>query len=269
MTMKYAVYIPSKGRHHRRYRIVELCLEVGVRPTLIVEPQDEVGYRDCYGDDVDLLVLKANDQGIPFARNCILDESIRKQEPVWMIDDDITSFVRSIDLGEGYSDLRTVSIDDALSSVEKIFDAERQSRRVILAGMRFRQVLRQHPKRQLTLNRNVSNVVLLNGPDAITRYREDFKLRSDGLFMLDHLINGVSTMIINDLGFSNPTMGASGKGGCSKWYIDGSYLDFIKRSAEVHKDFVWVDQKKSGPQELTVRTDWKLVDAAYEKNRKV
>jgi len=260
----YPVFIPTKGRFARRRKIVDLCLESGHYPTLVVEEQELSSYQKTYSEDVLYSVLPDSGRGIAFARNFILDESVKRSEPIWMIDDDITSFVQ-IKKDQRFSYLDTLTLHQALSFVEDLVH-QNFDKNVFVAGMKFRQMLREVPKTPITFNRHAVCVVLLNGPICKVRYRDDFRICEDGLFNLENIIAGRTALISNEIGFSAPTIGASGKGGLEQDYQDGSYIRFTEQCAEMFPQFVSLDFKEEGARSVRCRFDWKAVDRAHAGN---
>lgn len=245
------VMIPTKGRHHRQLKIITE-LQDFCDITLVVEPQDVIAYQARY-PHLKLHVLQENDQGIPYARNAIIRMCRLTGKKTWMIDDDVTSFVR-------YT--HSLCTDDTESVLRTIHDGPQEG---VIAGMCFAQSMREEPRKDLTFSRMVGNVYLLYPEDTGIEYREDMKIRSDITFILQHILAGHKVVKYNHLGFRVPTCGASGVGGCTSWYEDG-INDWLHKVADIFPDIVTVVPKMTGAQGMRCKINWKEVDRAFNRN---
>lgn len=90
--MKYPVFIPTKARP-TACLTANLLISLGVKPTLVIEPQDQSTYEDQYGQTVAYLTLQHNDRGLSFARNSIKEFCQREGIQFhWQMDDDVKTF---------------------------------------------------------------------------------------------------------------------------------------------------------------------------------
>lgn len=87
--MTYPIYIPSKGRADNCIT-AEILLGEGIDFNIVVEPQDEISYREKYEN---VIVMKENDRGIAYARNFCKAHSIDSGAKWhWQFDDNIKAF---------------------------------------------------------------------------------------------------------------------------------------------------------------------------------
>lgn len=100
------VYIPSKNRagFTKTNRWLEKTGKTNY--VFVVEPQDEVAYREAL-PDAKILVLDANDKGIAYARTLIKKYStFIGEEFHWQIDDDMTGISFRLDLKKDKKKIR-------------------------------------------------------------------------------------------------------------------------------------------------------------------
>lgn len=86
--MNYPAFIATKGRAGKAPTIERLLAE-GVKPIVVVEPNDRQTYYNAY-PDAEIAVLPENDKGITYARNFCLNRAREMGVKwFWMMDDDI------------------------------------------------------------------------------------------------------------------------------------------------------------------------------------
>lgn len=91
-TVRYTVYIPSKGRAHHGHtaKLFDSCGISNYK--IVVEPQDYSAYVEKWGE-AKVIQLPENDQGISYSRSFIKNYSKTQGEKFhWQVDDDMISF---------------------------------------------------------------------------------------------------------------------------------------------------------------------------------
>jgi hypothetical protein len=117
--VKYPVFIPSKRRAQMHYA-GDMLASAGIPYWVVVEPQEAEAYRGAYGAER-VKVLDANDRGLHYVRNWILDYTDKMGvERHWQIDDNVASFGRG--WGQGR---RKVEAAEAMSALERFVDGYR------------------------------------------------------------------------------------------------------------------------------------------------
>ena len=91
---RWPLYVCSKGRAGASKLLEGLNAAGWKRVTVVVEPQDAKAYSEAY-PALALLVLEKNDQGLYYARVAQYAATQHKKLGwYWLLDDDITAFVR-------------------------------------------------------------------------------------------------------------------------------------------------------------------------------
>jgi len=185
---RYPIYIPSKGRWDRCFT-ARFLIEDGVSFRLVVEPQEEARYAECFGDDR-ILVLPFSDRGsvIP-ARNWIKEHATEAgHERHWQLDDNIRLIYRR------YREGRRIPMRSgvALAAVEDFAD---RYENVAVAGMAYAMfVINTEQLPPFYLNKHVySCTLILNSlPHKWRgRYNEDTD------YCLQVLSDGWCTILVN------------------------------------------------------------------------
>lgn len=114
------ILVCSKGRPDGS--TFGLLAASGLKAHVIVEPQDVESYRGCdvHGGN-EVIELKANDQGISYARNAALDYGRKAGwRTLWLLDDDLKRFHRA-DFSSHR--LQDATAHAALAGAERIIEA--------------------------------------------------------------------------------------------------------------------------------------------------
>lgn len=110
------IIIPSKGRVGKVETLK--LIPSGNSIYLFVEPQESKLYRNEYWNSCSIVELKENNKGIAYSRNSILEYFKNLDEPILMLDDDISNFQkRDGKTSSGYHKLVKMDLDE----VDKMF----------------------------------------------------------------------------------------------------------------------------------------------------
>ena len=200
LTDRAPLFFPSKGRYHRRLRVIDQAIEAKRDVYVVVEPQEVQQYQSVYGDEVRYHVLGDNDRGVAFARNAIVDFGREANIPVWMIDDDCTSYVEGVEpsIDTLFSHMRKTTLDNLLTAVEEGTEQliDELDYPLIYSAPCFAQTMREYPAKPYRHNRLAGNFYYLLPGNSDVRFREDMLIRSDVCFMLDNLLQGQPSMLM-------------------------------------------------------------------------
>jgi hypothetical protein len=202
----FHIFIPSKGRAK------QTILTDNPLTTYIVEPQDYQDYLAVLPESR-LIKLAANDRGIAFARNFILEYC--KENDItwyWMLDDDVTGFFESKD-GKNYK----ISMDEALFSAEREIKTLNSKYSIGQAGLEYQQYS-WSAKKKHAMNSYCDVCVAINSKVPV-RYRKELALKEDRDFTLQVISNGYTTVRCSKIAFACPSNG-SNDGGLEPLYKD-------------------------------------------------
>ncbi len=242
------VAIPSKGRPKTKtYKLL------GDIPfSHFVEPQDFQLYQEA--GIPNLVTLPANDKGIAFVRNFILDWGrSRNQDWLWVIDDDVTGF--------GIAKAgKTIKGD---SAVLLDFHKKVDSFKFPVNGINYCQYAWSYSngKTRFMVNRKTAEVcTLLYLPKITWQYRSRFNLKEDRDFCMQAIEHSSGILFDSHSWFNAPGIGTN-TGGLQDLYK-------INRDAEAAVKFVnhWKPYAKLVRKGN--RTDAKLDLTGYAKSLK-
>lgn len=175
---------------------------------IVVEPQDAKQYAARWGDER-LEILPANDRGLPFVRNHVLDRARRARAKIWMLDDDIRAFHETV----GGETRRTCGRCALALAEAKLAPLD-----VALGGLEYQQFAWTAGGRE-KLDGYCDVAVLLDGVaiPATMRYEDDLTLKEDRDFALQIVTNGLGTARVTAFSFTAPKNG-SNRGGLAPLY---------------------------------------------------
>lgn len=197
------IVIPSKGRPATLLPKVLAGLQVFV----VVEPQDE----PAYPQELNLIVLPENDQGICFVRNFVLDEAARRGwVSFWMMDDDIKDFTKTVD-----NRLQKCDPLEVLQPAELHF----RQRKAAQGALEYRPF--GWLGKELNMNTYCDVCVWFDSSQiAGFRYDPEVTLKEDRDFTIQLLQAGKTTCRYSNGSFNTPS-NASNKGGLHEVYKSG------------------------------------------------
>ena len=210
--------------------------------TVVVEPQDRPAYADKHRN---VLELPADEQGLYFARQFILDHArAHGQEWYWMLDDDIVGFFEVVNGRCARSSALGVLTAASLLFVDAPLIGQ--------AGLEYRQYA-WASQDEYKLD-SYCDVCVAIRSSVLADYDQRFKLKGDRDFTLQVLSEGFHVMKITRFGFDSVANG-SNVGGLKDLYLQG--VEPTMSSLLVAK---WPLQaqhytKKDGRQD--VKIDWK------------
>jgi TET-Associated Glycosyltransferase len=233
------VFIASKGRPNGR--TMQLLSEQGVSYTAYVEPQDYEAYR-ASGRTV--RKLDANDRGLYYARQWILDDARDRGLPwYWLLDDDISGFYEVLN-GRCYPVLAEV----ALAGSEQLFT---DLPTIGMAGLEYRQFA-WATSVWYRLN-SYCDVCVAIRTSVMADYDQRFKLKGDRDFTIQILMEGYQVMKVSHYAFSAAKNG-SNIGGLRETYEAGVEAEMSQLLADKWPGIAEVHTKKDGRPD--VKIDW-------------
>ena len=217
------VCIPSKGRPGTL-----LPSKLGSLPFLVfVEPQDQASYQAAGISN--LHVLPANDQGISFVRNYILDYARHHNHDwIWMMDDDVSDFGIA-----GSGKVATESADVVLSGFHEV--ASRYQFPV--NGINYRQYAWACSKASARYRVNVKTAevcTLLFIPKITWEYRSRFNLKEDRDFCLQAIKHSSGIFFDSYSCFNCPNVGTNAGGLQSEYALKQDHEAAIRFAREWH-----------------------------------
>jgi hypothetical protein len=203
------VAVASKGRPDAA-TLRQLAAEE-LSAAVYVEPQDADAYEERWGDRHKVVVLDADDQGLAYVRQTILDDARRAGARwYWMLDDDISRFVRFDKLRAA----RRVRASDALGIAEDAFRNEP----VAQAAIEYAQYAWAAEGR-VTRN-SYCDVAVAIRADVPVNFRPETGVKCDRDFTLQLLAAGYDTLRTSAVAFVAPK-NASNRGGLHDEYASG------------------------------------------------
>lgn len=236
--------ILSKGRPETKtFKLFEAAK---IKTFHFVEPQDLSAYKT----QPNVIDIGANDKGISYVRNFILDWAKTNDEE-WVIvcDDDITSF--------GFYDGKNHNSDAGIWL--KIFEKIKEMPFEIV-GINYRHHA-WHEKTAFSVNRKFSECcVMLRVPGISWRYKDDTKEDRD--FLLQTIKNGHGTIRFNRYFFSSPVVGTN-KGGLHDNYANKRDTEWAVRMVQDWHPYAKLIKTKTG--RIDARVDIKKFATDHKK----
>lgn len=194
---------------------------------VFVEPQDQASYKAAGVSN--LHVLPANDQGISFVRNYILDFARQcNHEWIWMIDDDVTDF--------GVASAGKVAIRSA-SAVLCGFQDVAKRYQFPVNGINYRQYAWAASKTRSRYRVNVKTAevcTLLFVPKITWQYRSRFNLKEDRDFCLQAIKHSSGVFFDSCSCFNCPNVGTNAGGLQSEYAINRDHEAAVRFAREWH-----------------------------------
>jgi hypothetical protein len=200
----WPIFVPSKGRVGVG-RLLPLLAFERLKVTVVVEPQERGAYAASYPFH-QLLVLPKNDQGLPYARQFLLDHARRKKLGwYWMLDDDVTGFYET---AQGKT--QRVLASTALSGAQAL--RQQRDRQVSLEYQQFawRAV-------QPAVRNGYCDVVVAIDPSLAIDFDPANVLKVDRDYTMQVIAAGMDTLRVTRFSFSAPKNG-SNRGGLFEMY---------------------------------------------------
>ena len=242
------VCIPSKGRPNTAsYKLLQ---NDGIAFTHFVEPQDAVDYAAA--NVPNLVVLSANNQGIAFVRNAILDWARHNRHDwIWMMDDDVSGF------GTAKAG-KTIKGD---ASVLQQVHERLAPFRYPVNGINYCQYAWSYstkPKRFAVNKRPAEVCTLLFVPKITWQYRPRLNLKEDRDFCMQAVQNSDGIIIDLFSWFNCPGVGTN-PGGLQTFYRQQRDHEAAAKLAAEWAPFTKLVKKKD-------RVDCKLDIAGFAKS---
>jgi hypothetical protein len=217
------VCIPSKGRPGT---LLPSKLE-GLPYLVFVEPQDQASYQAAGISN--LHVLSANDQGISFVRNYILDFARKHNHDwIWMMDDDVSNFGIA-----GSGKVATESADVVLCGFHEV--ASRYQFPV--NGINYRQYAWACSKASARYRVNAKTAevcTLLFIPKITWKYRAQFNLKEDRDFCLQAVKHSSGIFFDSYSCYNCPNVGTNTGGLQSEYLLKRDHEAALRFAREWH-----------------------------------
>lgn len=236
------LFIPSKNRldKPKTYTILK---ELGLNPILVLEPQEEKQAKEL---NFNYLLLDANDMGITYARNFILNYCRKNNiEYAVMMDDDILFFKRFF--GNG---IKGIKDNTAFIDALKYFYKAKNCGTMQYSQFGWAQ------KKKVTFNKSLEVVHFLYIP-KLKRINYTENTVEDKDFALQLIFAGFKPFMLNWLCFQVPSIGTN-KGGLFDLYNSGKTAIWAKNF--INKwgpEITTVFREKNG--RINVKINWSKV----------
>lgn len=221
--MIWPVYIPSKARSH--CPTAKLLISHGVKPSILVEPQDFDKYKAAFvTDDVDIICLKENDKGLVYVRNEIKQYASASKSWYWMMDDDITGLYVASD-----GKTKKTPAQEVLLKAQSLIEDEPRVAQLALEYQQFS----WSAKTDKRFNSYCDVCVAINSVRSSgVNYRSELIGKEDRDFTLQLLSRGWETMRTAKLSFSAPKNGSNAGG------LKETFYDLNGREAEASRRMI-------------------------------
>lgn len=205
---KSVIFIPSKKRADKQttYQILK-SLGLEKQTYIVVEPQEQRAYAE---KGYRTITLPANDMGISFSRNYILEYCRANGiEYCLQMDDDVKAFYRKDDkTGKMRVD------NEAFLEALDIF--ENPSLKVAYMGLEYQQFAWASEK-QFSFGRGIEVIHFMHLSEIPKGLKFDENTKEDKDFCIQCLLSGVKTTKINYIAMSVPSIGTNA-GGLHEFY---------------------------------------------------
>ena len=186
------ICVPSKGRPNTK--IVDVMATAGLKPVIFVEPQDAKAYAG-----LPIYVMEKNNQGLPYARNAILEYARESgQRYLFMCDDDIQHFCVVRNQRAAKTDASVVT--EGYEQMKK--------GGFTLAGLAFRQY-GWADKQPVRVNSKLPVACVYLDLQQTTAIYRQYTLKGDYDFALQVLQGGGRVGLFNRLCFHTPDIGTN------------------------------------------------------------
>lgn len=251
------IYIATKGRPAAP--AFKALGNEGIPFTIVVEPQDEQAYADAL-PGVPRLVLPKNDQGLPYARQFIIEHArgvLPDDAWFWIIDDDTSGFATV----EGKRCVPAPAVE-VLSAAQ---DLAASVAGCAQASLEYRQYAWSATK-DYTVDTFCDCVVLFHvGRTRGIDYRTDIKLKGDREYTLRLILAGRVVLRMHRLAFSSPRNGTNVGGLADTYAIDGAEREAAEAVVRSHPGLCKLNIKADGRPD--VKFNWKAARKRAEAAR--
>jgi ParB-like chromosome segregation protein Spo0J len=237
-SLKYPIYIPSKGRA-RTCNTPHLLIDDAQPFYIVVEPQDRNSYVQEFGPDY-VLTMEENDRGIAYARNYCKDHSISQGDPYhWQIDDDLKNFLFRSD-----SKNTACAPREVLCPVEDYVDSYGN---VGMAGLKH-SLFAWSAKKEIEFNKQVCTCGLFNN-SVDAKWRDGVIEDTD--YSMQVLSLGWCSVLFNRLLYDPPPASTNSGGNNASGHYD-KYLSLLEGlqarwKADDGSDLFSIVEKKGEP----------------------
>lgn len=220
-----------------------------VNPTVVVEPQEYDAYAE---EGWTTAVLPANDQGLAFSRQWVLDEARRKGLGwIWVLDDDITGFFEVVS-----GRCQPVDANVALAGAESIILAG--DPHAAHAALEYQQFAWR--ARQPAVLAGYCDVAMAVDVSRVNAYyREDASVKLDRDFTLQVMASGWPVLRVTRFAFACPSIGSNAGG------LDAVYREPDEEARAVQRMCDWwpgvCTPKRKPNGRADVRINWKAMRA--------
>ncbi len=217
---KYPVCILSLGRHNENGTTHILLSKMKIPHKLYIEPKEEKQYKEWYNPEYCQLVvapvnLSEYKMGGSQMRNYILTDNCKDFDRVWMLDDNITNWVRYY---QGTK--HNIECPEIFTSIEKYVDRHTN---IGVASHNFSPLISEGDCR-VCIAKNTKCYSSMLVP---TTMRFNYKYNEDVLLSIENISSGFTTLSFNHVQYNKKTSGTQSGGNQSiyKEHTQQGYKD--------------------------------------------
>jgi len=216
------IFVPSKNRVANA-RLLHTANEQNFKLTVVIEPQDEVKYKEVF-INLNFLILPINNGGITYVRNFIKEYTENNSIlQYWQLDDDVTNLYHR----EGTKMVKDTF--DVLNKAAEIF----KTNEVALGGLEYQQFAWSATKE--FVNNSFCDVVVYvdNTKTFGLRYRPYLEGKEDRDFAMQVIKHGEKTARTTIYAFAAPANGSNAGGLKETFYDLGKEQTCVGRMVEI------------------------------------
>lgn len=243
------IFVPSKNRV-KNAKLLHFANEINYRIIVVVEPQDELKYKEVF-TNLDFLVLPVNNAGITYVRNYIKEYTENNNiKNYWQLDDDISNFYHR----EG-----TKMIKDNFNILNNSADIFLKNN-IALGGLEYQQFAWSATKE--LVNNSFCDVAVFvdNEKTNGLRYRQYVEGKEDRDFAMQVIKSGNKTARTTLYAFAAPANGSNAGGLKEIFYDCGKEQVCVERMVELWGNKICVPIiKDSGRRD--VKINWNEINS--------
>lgn len=208
ITNKSVIFIPSKNRANKQTSY-EILKELGLEKQtyIVVEPQEQKNYAE---KGYQIITLPANDMGISYSRNFILNYCRENNiDYCIQMDDDVKAFYRK----DEKTDKMKV---DNKAFLEALQIFENPAMNIVYMGLEYQQFA-WASKEMFSYGRGIEVIHFMKLSSIPKGLQFDKNTKEDKDFCIQCLLSGIRTTKINYIAMSVPSIGTNA-GGLHEFY---------------------------------------------------
>ena len=216
------IFVPSKNRVSNA-KLLHIANEQNFKLTVVIEPQDEIKYREVF-INLDFLILPINNGGITYVRNFIKEYTEKNNiDQYWQLDDDISNL---------YHRDGTKMIKDNFDVLNKASESF-MANNIALGGLEYQQFAWSSTKEFVNNSFCDSCVFVDNTKLNGLRYRKYVEGKEDRDFAMQVIKLGQKTARTTLYAFTAPPNGSNAGGLKEIFYDLGKEQICVSRMVEL------------------------------------